>query len=486
MSWNPFIAISAVNSFNIKQLQFESDCLQCGALVNLREGEHILSCPYCRTRQILVAKDYPVYFIKPVISSNRFLYIPYWLIQGRYYFIDHKQILDRLVDITFRANMEDRFPMSLGLRHQVLKLTAMHPQSAVLAMKMNIDSQSMLNRIKKLIRPENPKECAKIDVQDFLQKIRVQLLTDNDQDIHDWLQTITTGGIKSYVNIEQPSLKNHSANLFFDEFIEDRSDLIYFPYSFQNNVLMDGITGSPVPAVPPIDFDELSIGKFPNETLWISKALICPGCGADLKAWPDSVIYPCCNCGKAFGIRGETWFEYPIAFHDCGDRDSLYLPFWKMAVTLNGLKKWKATAENKPCEIAFDPSASIDSVFWIPGFRCNSKVFIKTAMRMSLINSQEKLQYGKNPRFLFPVTLSDSFAFRNLRLILFEMARKKGILPDQLQNLGNLSLRNGGVELIYIPFNRLASELVHLKFMLAVPQSAIRGITTAEEVMTGV
>lgn len=104
---------------------------------------------------------------------------------------------------------------------------------------------------------------------------------------------------------------------------------------------------------------------------------------------------------------------------------------------------------------------------------------------MSLINSQEKSQHSKNPRFLFPVTLSDSFAFRNLRLILFEMARKKGVPLDPLHNFGNLSFQNYLAELVYVPFNRLASELVHSKYMLAVPQSAFRGITTAEEVMTG-
>ena len=100
----------------------KQECPQCGGPVELDETDHILQCPYCDVKSFLFSEG-PFRFVLPHKTQNKeILYVPYLRFRGVVYACQARRVSYRIMDITRLAVPIKRFPISLGLRPQAMKM----------------------------------------------------------------------------------------------------------------------------------------------------------------------------------------------------------------------------------------------------------------------------------------------------------------------------------------------------------------------------
>ena len=103
-------------------LLVKQECPQCGGPVELDETDRILQCPYCDVKSFLFSEG-PFRFVLPHQAQNKkILYVPYLRFRGVVYACQARRVNYRIMDITRLAVPIKRFPISLGLRPQAMKM----------------------------------------------------------------------------------------------------------------------------------------------------------------------------------------------------------------------------------------------------------------------------------------------------------------------------------------------------------------------------
>ena len=100
----------------------EQECPQCGAPVELDETDRLLHCPYCGVNSFLFADDYFRFILPSKAPDRELIYLPYLRFKGSVFSCNGNVVRHRIVDITHLGVPFKRFPLSLGLRPQTMKM----------------------------------------------------------------------------------------------------------------------------------------------------------------------------------------------------------------------------------------------------------------------------------------------------------------------------------------------------------------------------
>jgi predicted RNA-binding Zn-ribbon protein involved in translation (DUF1610 family) len=382
------------------------ECPQCGAPVDLDEADRLLQCPYCEVNSFLFSDDC-YRFVLPHKAGNRdLIFVPYLRFKGSVFSCDVENVHSRIVDITQLGVPFKRFPVSLGLRPQALKMRFARTDAPGSFLKCFLKTRDILARAEK--------HSSAGDIGEVL----------------------------------------HRAS------IGEAVNLIYLPLYLEQKALFDGITNRPIARLPEEGDIFSSITDHGPQWKLTFLATLCPRCGWNLAGERDSVVLTCSNCETAWEAKKGRFVQIDLAVVPGDQPETSYLPFWKMYVRTTGIPIAsyadfiRVTNQPKVIQKAWEHR---EMCFWCPAFKIRPNRFLHLSRRMTM--AQEVLDAdGRLPRKnLYPVTLPLSEAVQGIKVTLAGLAVNKKKLMPRLPNIG-LFMR--GASLIYLPFRETVHEMI--------------------------
>jgi hypothetical protein len=151
---------------------------------------------------------------------------------------------------------------------------------------------------------------------------------------------------------------------------------------------------------------------------------------------------------------------------------AVYLPFWRIRVKEMQLQSYAdlVTLVNMPKA----PRKEWESAafhFWMPAFKVNPQLFLRSAKGMTLAQPQDRLGERMPATTMHPVTLPLSEAAEGLRIILATLS-----VPGRAL-LNRFPLLDLAVEdslLVYLPFMESGSEFIQPEARMAISKNALR------------
>ena len=386
-------------------LRIEHDCPQCAAPLEMDETQRLLHCSFCNVHSFL-SNTGPLHFILPRRQPDPYtIYAPYLRFKGAVYHCLNDRIEHQLVDISIKGVTLPFLPVSLGFRPQALKM--------------------------RFASPAFPGS--------FLQKL-----------------------IPADENLQRAAKKRNirDGTILYQTFVGDVLNIIYLPLSIRNEKIIDGVVEKPLALInedtPPFAGVEV------NDNAWkpIFLSALCPQCGWTLAGEPDSVVLFCFNCNSGWQAAGNHFSEVQVQATTTTDKETLYIPFWKLAVAVQG-KDIHSFADfiritNQPLVIR--PSWEDTPLhFIIPAFRLRPDDFLRLGTQMTVCQSHILPTTDDIPqKNLFPVTLSQSDAEKSLKIVLANSAvSKTNVFPY----LPEITFQVEDYFLHYLPFTKTSHEM---------------------------
>ena len=398
--------------------QIDYQCPQCGAPVTLDETDRILACPYCRTKLYLVREDGFRYVIPHHQGQDREIYhLPYWRVKGSQFFFRDMQAQFRFVDINRKAVGLTQIPQSLGVRPQAMKLRFLTPEMPGI-----------------LLAPER--------------SAMESIFPPGDHDVD--------GGA---------------------DFIGEVTSLIYTPVYLEGKILYDAVTNRRLNdlAEPGVLRDLPRTDPTSDGKIFFLPTL-CPRCGWNLEGEKDALSLHCNNCHSLWQYRKNRLEELDFTILASPAVPDSYLPFWKMKVAADGfaLESYADLIRlaNLP-KVTTPLRETIPLYFWSPAFRINPGLYLRWIRQMTV--SQPTVERHANPesistQMLHPVTLPLTEAMEGVRTNIGQLLSDKRRL---LQTLAGTKINLLESELVYHPFIRKNSELIHAGMGLTVDGNAL-------------
>jgi len=403
---------------NAPHWKIDHQCPQCAAPVILDEADRIMTCPYCRTKLYLVQAGGFDYYIPPgKMNGREIYYLPYWRIKGSFFCFRDRQIQFRFIDVSQKAVPIPMIPQSLGLRPQAMKLRFLTPEvTGIFLAPQEYALDALLP----------PGELTGPDRTDFIGEI---------------------------------------------------ISLIYAPVYLKEKVLFDAVTQRPLSNVNNPDL----LDNLP-QTAPIKHAkicfipILCPQCGWNLEGEKDALSLGCNNCHTLWQCR-QGRLEILACTIGASTRPAdLYLPFWRMKIRVAGLAVETygdlIRLANLP-KVVTPEFESAPLYFWSPAFKINPAIYLRWTRLMTV--SQPKVNQTRHADSvpipaLHPVTLPLMEAFEGIRINIGQLlSDKKSFLPVLAE--ANISLLES--DLVYEPFMRRNSELIHATLGLSVDRNAL-------------
>lgn len=399
--------------------QIEQSCPQCGAPITLAETDHILECPFCRTRLYLVPNGHFSYYLPPspsMESKGELLYIPYWRFRGSSFTATLSGLSNRFVDTNTVALKTPGLQHSLGLRPQTLKLHFVAAETKG-----------------RFIKPE--------------------------------------------LSLEQalPGLNNTNREVFHHAFIGEAVSLIYSPVVLHGKSFYDGILGRPLSS-PGADFAETlpSLNDAPKTGIKFVPTL-CPYCGWEMEGDKKSLVMICKNCDSAWKPGGQTFEQVETAaiMPPQADENTAYLPFWRMKPKFDGMD---LTSYADLIRIANLPKAATADTkkaplhFWSPAFKVNPPLYLRLCRQMTVFRPYEYESEALPKNLFYQANLPLEEARDGIIMNLAQMiADKKRLYP----RLRELSVSVEEYRLEYHPFFNEGRELIHPGMGVAINKTAL-------------
>lgn len=402
--------------------QIEHECPQCSAPVVLDEGDHLLTCPYCKVKLYLAFDSYPRYYLPSSANAGRSLFVPYWRSKGIEFSIRAAGIQDSVVDRTWNASKYACFPSSLGVRPQTLKLHLMEPgrQAHVLPALTPPDAPPPVPPLSSLIGRNFPEE--------------------NDL-------------------------------LFFRTFLRDAFALIYLPTHVTGGTLCDGVDSKPLD-VPPSDLPE---DNWPVDDLqdfrYCFMPAICPNCGNDLAGEKQSCVVFCPTCMLGYSISNGLLQGTPFLVTKGGSRNSLLLPFWRFHLEPEGLPLPRTTGRILP-GARMEEFDTQNVFFWIPAFRLNPKLFLRLAHLATMAHLDvEQEDAGSRVPSIQAVTIPAAEAVKSIKLVLALLSPRN---QELLFRLNHLEVTVKEIALVLVPFESTGYELTNRQIQTGIHRNALK------------
>jgi len=382
------------------------ECPQCGAPLEMDEADRLLPCPFCGVTSFLFPDDCYRFVLPSKGSRRNLIFVPYLRFKGTVFHCDMEGVHYRIVDITQLGVPFKRFPMSLGLRPQAMKMRFAHADAESSFLKCFIKTHDMLERAKSHSSAAETKEA------------------------------------------------------LCRTFIGDAVSLIYLPLYVERGALFDGITNRPVAALPtdPDIFSSIT----DHDPRWKLAFLptLCPQCGWNLTGERDSAVLTCGNCETAWEVRKGKFVQTDLGVVSGDSSESVYLPFWKMAVETTGIAIAsyadfiRATNQPKVVQKKWEEQ---NMYFWSPAFKIRPNRFLYLSRQLTVMQMSLEPDGRPLPRNLYPATLPLSEAIQGIKITLAGAAVNKKMFMPRLQDI-RLSIR--GTSLIYLPFRETGHEMV--------------------------
>ncbi len=397
----------------------KQECPQCGGPVELDETDRILQCPYCDVKSFLFSNE-PFRFVLPHKTRNKeILYIPYLRFRGVVYACQARRVSYRIMDITRLAVPIKRFPISLGLRPQAMKMRFVSQETKGSFLKCFLKTSEMLTKAEKQ----------------------------------------SSAGI--------------SEEIFHRAYVGEAINLIYLPLYFEKGALFDAITHHPVARLPKDmeKFSSITENAPPWQLTFL--ATLCPRCGWNLEGQKDSVVLTCPNCQTAWEAQRGRFVPVDFLVVASDDPDLTYLPFWRMSVRTEGIAInsfadfIRITNQPRVVQKSWDHQGM---EFWAPAFKIRPKLFLAISRRLTLSqeNPEGKKEFPNEIRY--PVTLPLSEAIQGVKVTLAaSTVNKKDILP----RLPDTSMAVKGATLMYLPFKQTAHEMIQTHTGLAINKKSL-------------
>ncbi len=395
------------------------ECPQCGGTVELDETDHILQCPYCDVKSFLFSEG-PFRFVLPHKTQNKeILYVPYLRFRGVVYLCQSRKVSHRIMDITQLAVPLKRFPISLGLRPQTMKMSFVNRETEGAFLKCFLKTSDMLARA------------------------------------------------------EKQSSAAISGEIFHRAYVGEAMNLIYLPLYMEKDALFDAITRSPVARLPKDrkKFSSITENISPWNLTFL--ATLCPRCGWNLEGKKDSVVLTCVNCQTAWEAQRGRLVSVEFMVVSDHQPQITYIPFWKMSVRTEGViinsfaDFIRITNQPKMIQPKWEHQ---NMEFWAPAFKIRPKLFLAISRRLTLAQNQLE---GKNEfpnEIRHPVTLPLSEAIQGIKVTLADSTiNKNEILP----RLPGVSMAVKNATLVYLPFKQTAHEMIQTHTGLSINKKSL-------------
>ncbi len=397
----------------------KQECPQCGGPVELDETDHILQCPYCDVKSFLFSSE-PFRFVLPHKTRNKeILYVPYLRFRGVVYMCRARKVSHKIMDITQLAVPLKRFPVSLGLRPQAMKMSFVSQDTEGAFFKCFLKTSDMLART------------------------------------------------------EKQSSTAVSDEIFHRAYVGEAINLIYLPLYVEKGALFDAITHTPVARLPRDREKFSSITE--NVPSWnlTFLATLCPRCGWNLEGEKDSVVLTCGNCQTAWEAQRGRFVSVDFRVVSDHQQGISYLPFWQMSVRAEGVAIdsfadfMRVTNQPKVIQKKWEDQG-MD--FWAPAFKIRPKLFLIISSRLTLAQKQSKGKKEFPNQIRHPVTLPLSEAIQGIKVTLAaSTVNKKDILP----RLPEINMAVKKATLVYLPFEHTAHDMIQTHTGLAINKKSL-------------
>ena len=401
--------------------QIEHQCPQCGAPVTLQETDHLLTCPFCRTRLYLNTGQHPSYCLPSTASdASDLMYIPYWRFKGLVFSCTDSGTATKIIDTSSVAAHLKWMPCSLGVRPQAMKLRFITPQTQGT-----------------LFMPQ-------LSVNDMFKRIEEQL---------------------------DAALRTP---LLYRAFIGETASTIFAPVVMRSGTAFDAVLDRPFAPVTENAFDALKQFEQTKDLQVKFIACLCPACGRDLDGEKESMVLLCRNCSSAWrsSVSGLEKIAYMVL--PGNDAQGDYLPFWKIKARVDGVEL-KSRADfmrlTNAAQLIKRQWEEREFYFWSPAFKISPEPFLRLSLGMTMVQP-EAAEMQDIPQSPFhPVTLPVQESVESLKVVLAESAIPK---RDFLQKLPEISIQAESFELVYVPFQSSASEFINSLMHLSINKNALK------------
>lgn len=397
----------------------EQACPQCGAPIDIDETDRLFACPYCGVKNFLYTPDCFRFALPHHAPGQDRVYAPYLRLKGTVFSCGSQKVYHRIVDITHRGVPFKRFPISLGLRPQAMKMRFISPDMKGVWLKSVVDRSLLLARAAKQM-------TARMETEPF-----------------------------------------HTA------YLGETFNLIYLPLYLKGDILHDGITNTPL--------SKMADTKTRFKTLedpaprWTPTflATLCPACGWNLEGKRDSLILTCSNCETAWEASRGRLVPVDVFAAQGSGAHTHHLPFWKMTVRSEGTTLASYAdfirLTNQP-KVIRPEWEDRNMAFFSPAFKIRPKIFLYLSRHLTL--SQGNIQIKKQfpDKKLHPVTFPLSEAIQGIKVTLGTSAMNKRRLMPRLPHI-RFAIKAAG--LVFLPFKESAHEMIQQDMNITINKNAL-------------
>ncbi len=394
----------------------EHSCPQCGAPIEFSETDHLIQCNYCSVKSFLAAEEY--HFVITSKLGGEHILAPYLRFRGTEYYCDTKGVGHRIVDFTQLGLSMKSLPDSLGVRPQALKLKFAGKDDGRF-LKNFLTLPEALSKAEKAVRDIRPLDIV------------------------------------------------HRA------YIGDTVSRVYLPLAIQDGKLFDAVSSQMIGNLPK-DRDIFE-PAYDSDANWQPEfiATICPQCGWDLDGESDSIALSCSNCDTLWKIKDGQLIGLDYQVMSGGEKDCLYLPFWKMEPEFSGIEMdsyaqfLKIT--NQP--VLIRPEWENRKLFfWTPAFKVRPKIYLRLTKQLTV--SQKEFEPEMTlPKKHHPVTMPVAEAIQSLKTVLASATcNKRNVLPI----LADISCTVRNFSLVYLPFSVGHHDLIQEQFKININNKVLK------------
>ncbi len=441
--------------------QVETQCPQCGAPVTLKEAQHVLSCPYCKTRLYLTSKGPFRYAIPPKIVSDETIFLPFWRIKGLGFtaYLPPKTV-GKPIDKTYLGVDIPLRMISLGMRPQATRLSFASAEEGPFV-RPRVNFKDLLKRATR----QMDSTLTEREVIHKESNLFMSGFGDADplghSDLRRWSPSRTQTVFKKYEPV---------VSVFLDE----GNSLIYFPVlpeSGTSVILNDGLTTRPVGKIdlPSLErFTRHASESLPSPG---TLPLLCPNCGWDMKCEEESWAVLCPGCNRVWGIRQGRYTSIPFETPGKGDADALHLPFWKIRVSiplfeLNNIRDLARFSN----QARIPPKPSPLHIF-VPAFKVQPRLFLQIC-KVFTTTQPETHSSDRIPKLTYPILLPPQKVQRLIPIVLAETGAKKDRFYPELPQVKPAIKQ---VSLAFLPFKQTGYEVVYQgSVIFAIPRNALK------------
>jgi DNA-directed RNA polymerase subunit RPC12/RpoP len=407
--------------------EIDHQCPQCSAPVVLEETERLFSCPYCKVKLLIAARDSLSYYLGNPPFDDETIFVPYRRSRGVEFTCTSMGVGGAVVDKTSLAPPLTFPPRSMGIRPQALRLRFV--------------TKDLKGRF---ATPSDPAE---------------------DSHLSESRQVVLPG----YADERIP------VTVSMRRFLPEAGSFIYSPFRLLGTEICDAISMDVVGQADLTErFDELQAHPPSSQPVFVPA--LCPNCGKDLVGDKKSVALPCINCGVLWETLGSGLSERPFLSLPSGESaDDWCLPFWRIKARVKGMEIpfFIDPAKSAPPASGRRPILFDEFYFWTPAFAINPTLFLRLAERATVWQpTRTPIRFAEKSetRNLYPVTLSASRAGSLLPIILsLVVAQREAALIGIVKG----TIEPGESTLVFVPFKKAGLEIRHREMRASLLMNAL-------------